>query len=102
MGRLVSCAVGRVVYLLPAASQDHVVGESFRCPGAEASFDCFQAKRRTEMKQATPASGKTIYTCSMHPEVQQDHPGDCPKCGMKLVERHGRQEKETGMRVENE
>ncbi|MDE1988852.1 MAG: copper-translocating P-type ATPase [Betaproteobacteria bacterium] len=25
-----------------------------------------------------------IYTCSMHPEVQQDHPGKCPKCGMNL------------------
>ncbi len=25
-----------------------------------------------------------IYTCPMHPEVQQDHPGDCPKCGMTL------------------
>jgi len=25
-----------------------------------------------------------IYTCPMHPEVQQDHPGDCPKCGMAL------------------
>jgi hypothetical protein len=24
------------------------------------------------------------YTCPMHPEVQQDHPGDCPKCGMTL------------------
>jgi Cu+-exporting ATPase len=31
-----------------------------------------------------PASGNTIYTCPMHPEVQQDHPGDCPKCGMAL------------------
>ena len=25
------------------------------------------------------------YTCTMHPEVVTDHPGDCPKCGMKLV-----------------
>src|SRR3989338_3165591 len=25
-----------------------------------------------------------IYTCPMHPEVQQDHPGNCPKCGMTL------------------
>lgn len=24
------------------------------------------------------------YTCPMHPEVEQDHPGDCPKCGMPL------------------
>jgi Cu+-exporting ATPase len=31
-----------------------------------------------------PASGKVIYTCPMHPEVQQDHPGNCPKCGMVL------------------
>jgi hypothetical protein len=28
------------------------------------------------------------YTCSMHPEVVLDKPGDCPKCGMKLVEKH--------------
>ncbi len=26
----------------------------------------------------------TIYTCPMHPEVQQNHPGNCPKCGMML------------------
>ena len=29
-------------------------------------------------------AGKVIYTCPMHPEVQQDHPGNCPKCGMTL------------------
>lgn len=26
-----------------------------------------------------------IYTCPMHPEVQQSKPGTCPKCGMALV-----------------
>ncbi|ANK81711.1 MAG: copper-translocating P-type ATPase [Rhizobiales bacterium NRL2] len=26
----------------------------------------------------------TQYTCPMHPEIVQDHPGDCPKCGMAL------------------
>jgi Cu+-exporting ATPase len=26
----------------------------------------------------------TVYTCPMHPEVRQDHPGNCPKCGMTL------------------
>ena len=25
-----------------------------------------------------------VYTCPMHPEIQQDHPGACPKCGMAL------------------
>ena len=23
----------------------------------------------------------TIYTCPMHPEIRQDHLGQCPKCG---------------------
>lgn len=26
----------------------------------------------------------TVYTCPMHPEVSEDNPGKCPKCGMKL------------------
>jgi P-type Cu+ transporter len=26
----------------------------------------------------------TIYTCPMHPEVRQEGPGTCPKCGMAL------------------
>jgi len=25
-----------------------------------------------------------MYICPMHPEVRQDHPGTCPKCGMAL------------------
>ena len=29
-------------------------------------------------------AGKPVYTCPMHPEIEQDHPGDCPKCGMPL------------------
>ena len=28
---------------------------------------------------------KQKYSCVMHPEVVMDHPGNCPKCGMKLV-----------------
>ena len=27
---------------------------------------------------------KTIYTCPMHPQIEQDHPGNCPICGMTL------------------
>ena len=26
----------------------------------------------------------SLFTCPMHPEVQQDHPGNCPICGMTL------------------
>ena len=25
-----------------------------------------------------------IYTCPMHPQIEQDHPGNCPICGMAL------------------
>jgi len=27
----------------------------------------------------------SVYTCPMHPEIKQDKPGNCPKCGMNLV-----------------
>jgi hypothetical protein len=26
-----------------------------------------------------------MYTCPMHPEITQEKPGRCPKCGMRLV-----------------
>ena len=37
-------------------------------------------------KQAAPAPPPkaALYTCPMHPEVQQPGPGSCPKCGMAL------------------
>ncbi|TAM07828.1 MAG: cadmium-translocating P-type ATPase [Paraburkholderia sp.] len=31
-----------------------------------------------------PVPEGTIYTCPMHPEIRQDHPGQCPRCGMTL------------------
>jgi Cu+-exporting ATPase len=36
---------------------------------------------------SAPKAGPSVsarYTCPMHPEIQQDRPGDCPKCGMAL------------------
>jgi Cu+-exporting ATPase len=42
-------------------------------------------KRQPDQAAAdAPAPAGTIYTCPMHPEVRQDHPGNCPKCGMSL------------------
>jgi hypothetical protein len=31
------------------------------------------------------ASAETIYTCSMHPQIRQNEPGDCAICGMDLI-----------------
>jgi Cu(I)/Ag(I) efflux system membrane fusion protein len=32
-----------------------------------------------------PSLAKQLYTCGMHPQVIEDHPGFCPICHMKLV-----------------
>ena len=38
------------------------------------------------IQQASQASkSKAAYTCSMHPGVTSDNPGNCRICGMKLV-----------------
>ena len=26
-----------------------------------------------------------MWTCSMHPQIMQPEPGDCPICGMELI-----------------
>tara|TARA_R110002124_G_scaffold267777_3_gene435153 strand:- start:19602 stop:21971 length:2370 start_codon:yes stop_codon:yes gene_type:complete len=31
-----------------------------------------------------PGASGTIYTCPMHPQIRQDHTGNCPICGMTL------------------
>ncbi len=39
-----------------------------------------------------------MYTCTMHNEVMSDHPGDCPKCEMKLVKQKMTPEQEKMMK----
>ena len=31
------------------------------------------------------SADETIYTCSMHPQIRQNEPGNCPICGMTLI-----------------
>jgi Cu(I)/Ag(I) efflux system membrane fusion protein len=31
------------------------------------------------------AEGHDVWTCSMHPQIRKDEPGDCPICGMDLI-----------------
>jgi membrane fusion protein, copper/silver efflux system len=50
----------------------------------------FYAACNRDAKKADVEMGekKAIYYCPMHPEVQQDHPGKCDKCGgMELVKK---------------
>ena len=42
-----------------------------------------------------------IYTCPMHPQIEQNHPGACPKCGMTLEPKTigvGDEEEQRGIR----
>jgi membrane fusion protein, copper/silver efflux system len=40
-------------------------------------------KRTANVHSETEAT--FYYTCSMHPQIKQDKPGNCPICGMKLI-----------------
>ena len=40
-----------------------------------------QAPARSRRLEPAPAS---TYVCPMDPEIRQDRPGPCPKCGMAL------------------
>ena len=42
------------------------------------------AERAPAPEAAAAAAASTVYTCPMHPEIRQDRPGNCPKCGMTL------------------
>ncbi len=46
-----------------------------------------QNHKTTQTPQVTGDSQqqKTIWTCSMHPQIREDHPGKCPICGMDLI-----------------
>ena len=71
----------------------------FCSAGCKAKFAADPAKYLTSVSDAlkgstsTPAAAsqgapqdavRVIYTCPMHPEIRQDQPGACPKCGMAL------------------
>ncbi|MFA7586628.1 MAG: heavy metal translocating P-type ATPase [Novosphingobium sp.] len=73
----------------PATAQHHASHEGqdyyFCSAGCRAKFVSDPERYLhpvAEQDVAAPAG--TIWTCPMHPEVRQDHPGPCPICGMAL------------------
>ncbi|MEO8099431.1 MAG: heavy metal translocating P-type ATPase [Acidobacteriota bacterium] len=49
-----------------------------------AKFEADPTKYVGRSKDAAPSRSSAEYTCPMHPEVRQNGPGTCPKCGMAL------------------
>jgi len=72
-----------------AHQHEHGAKMYFLCSaGCKTKFAADPAKYLAS-KPATPMMGAVatiaaMYTCPMHPEIRQDHPGTCPKCGMAL------------------
>ncbi len=58
----------------------------------------FVIYKKSETKVEATSESKQLWTCGMHPQVIQDHPGNCPICGMKLVPKQGTGAKTTGER----
>ncbi len=56
--------------------------EKFRADPA-VYLDAGRIAARRE-QQAEAAGDDAVYTCPMHPDVEQIGPGDCPECGMAL------------------
>ena len=56
---------------------------SAKCQGKFAA-NPLQYLVSTAPADSAPAAAGTVYTCPMHPEIRQEHPGNCPKCGMTL------------------
>jgi len=49
---------------------------------------------KDEHQHTTEIAGETIWTCSMHPQIRKNEPGDCPICGMDLIPLENEQEGE--------
>ena len=57
----------------------------FCSAGCKAKFQANPAKYLEATKTiAEPVAAGTIFTCPMHPQIQQVGPGSCPICGMAL------------------
>jgi len=55
------------------------------CSLAAGALGYFLALRHGNVTSRGQLGAAEMYQCPMHPTIIQDHPGDCPICGMKLV-----------------
>ncbi|MEC7794796.1 MAG: heavy metal translocating P-type ATPase [Pseudomonadota bacterium] len=77
---------GMTVERATAAHMSKHAGEKFYfcSSGCQTKFDAAPEDYLGDRPAPEPMPEGTMYTCPMDPEIVQDHPGDCPICGMAL------------------
>jgi len=64
---------------------------------------CNSGTKNPHNKMETQSTASEVYyTCTMHPEVHSDKPGNCPKCGMELIQKATDKSDSTQMHKHNE
>ncbi len=58
-------------------------------------------QKQTESHSHEISETKQLYTCSMHPQIIRDKPGNCPICGMKLVKKEENGQKVNSIELED-
>ncbi|WP_375578946.1 efflux RND transporter periplasmic adaptor subunit [Marivirga tractuosa] len=67
---VISVSIGAIVgYFLNSSANQHID----------------KLAHQEEVHQHSSTSSPEVWTCSMHPSVRQNEPGDCPICGMDLI-----------------
>ena len=49
------------------------------------SADTATNKVTDDHNHSEEIASNQMWTCSMHPQIMKDEPGDCPICGMDLI-----------------
>ena len=77
-----------VMFVVAAFAAGWYFGTSSRptpgpAPSAQSQAQADHAQHDREQPEGT--SGETVWTCSMHPQIQLSEPGQCPICFMDLI-----------------
>ncbi len=78
---------GSTYYFCSAGCRDRFANQQDNSPATDQHSEghaCCREKPPRQVTVSTKSDDRRLYTCPMHPEVEQVGPGSCPKCGMDL------------------
>jgi hypothetical protein len=78
---IIILSISTLVLITTSLSLIHAVSQQ----GSQSGLLTISEKQQPQNQVPAKPALKVVYTCPMHPEVVQDKPGKCPKCGMTLV-----------------